>query len=100
MIYKTLHRTLMIEQHEPTKPGGEPVVIIVLKPGDKQWMGKERDLDYNKRHAFAVICETDNLKWLIQYIITVILTVITHIMLYFLFIPLLKVPLTKIRPFF
>ena len=35
------------------------VVTSCYKPGEKSWMGKGRDCDYDKRNIFDVICDTD-----------------------------------------
>jgi hypothetical protein len=77
MIYKTLHRKVKIEQQEfPLKTGGEfdqvlrnqkqfllhlwhPSCHSSYKYGDKSWMKKGPNCDYDKRNISVVICETD-----------------------------------------
>ena len=64
MIYKALHKKLVIQQHEPTKNRGWgwtqmlrkgkqfllhiPVVLFLLQTDDKSGMKKEPDCDYDK----------------------------------------------------
>jgi len=64
MIYKTLHRKAKNDQQEPTKNRGwmEVLSVVLLfchKSGDKSWMKKGPDCDYDKRNTSVVICETD-----------------------------------------
>jgi hypothetical protein len=72
MMYKTPNRKLKIEQHElHTKnrvlQEGKQFLIRLwypsryscYKPGDKSWMRKGLDYDYDKRNSSMVICDTD-----------------------------------------
>jgi hypothetical protein len=70
-IHKTSHRKQNIEQPGPRQnpeviwsaPDGWAVPVqhvapVVLQSGDKSWMRKWPDCDYDKRNIFVVIYDT------------------------------------------